>query len=449
MPPRPTYKLGDLGQVASIGAAEVAEGDSRYLARELLNGDTSNLPAADIFSLAMSVVELASGWHLPSSDEDYQRLRSGDLPWELLGHLQPSMQELLAAMAHPDASQRPTAQQVLEHPALSAASGASFSEAAGGVQKTGGVAAPLSSSAPGATDVSGTTPATTAQQQQQGQGASAIATLLTAIDQLTAPVLNRTSSRSSDAEASTVFSRSGAISCDSNGVAQHATSVLGLTPHAPTAAVGSEAGSAGSAASSNCPMKPAWSPDAEMPVRQLTTPWLQLRSVSTPGTDTELAAVAAGSGSSGGGLLGRGPPPAAGGPQGALAESGISLALASVSETPSAPSLVISRTTAVALQQELRALLGALQQSGAVLPPGLGGLGEGSTLAALLAGVPNEGAGKGHAAAAPAWSSNVKTPVGPGGAGGAGFGLMGPMTAARALLAAPSNEGAEFSPDFD
>lgn len=101
-----------------LGADEVAEGDSRYLARELLNGDTSNLPAADIFSLALSAVELAGGFHLPSGDEDYHALRNGVLPWDLLAHLSEPLRGLLAAMAAPEAAHRPSAQTILEHPAL-------------------------------------------------------------------------------------------------------------------------------------------------------------------------------------------------------------------------------------------------------------------------------------------------------------------------------------------
>lgn len=112
------HLCSDFGQCSVLGADEVAEGDSRYLARELLNGDTSNLPAADIFSLALSVVELAAGIHLPSGDEEYHALRDGCLPLPLLAHLSAPLLSLIGAMAAPDPAARPTAQAILDHPAL-------------------------------------------------------------------------------------------------------------------------------------------------------------------------------------------------------------------------------------------------------------------------------------------------------------------------------------------
>ena len=118
MPPCISYKIGDFGQCSVLRAEDVSEGDSRYLAQEVLNGDTSNLPAADIFSLALSVVELAAGIHLPSGGDEYHELRDGLLPWAQLTHLSQPLQSLLGAMAAPNAAHRPTALQILEHPVL-------------------------------------------------------------------------------------------------------------------------------------------------------------------------------------------------------------------------------------------------------------------------------------------------------------------------------------------
>ena len=111
-----TYKLGDLGQVAPLGAADVVEGDSRYLSRELLNGDTRNLAAADMFSLGMTLIELATGHGLPTGDDDYAALRDGILPFTELEHLPIGVVQLMAELIHPDPEKRPTAAEVLRSP---------------------------------------------------------------------------------------------------------------------------------------------------------------------------------------------------------------------------------------------------------------------------------------------------------------------------------------------
>lgn len=62
------FKLGDLGlsRVAEIGEGEdVTEGDSKYLAKEILKNLSGNelpdLTKADIFSLGMTLYELVTG----------------------------------------------------------------------------------------------------------------------------------------------------------------------------------------------------------------------------------------------------------------------------------------------------------------------------------------------------------------------------------------------------
>ena len=57
---------------------DASEGDSRYIADELLKGRFST--AADIFSLGISLLELACDLELPSGGEGWHSLRNGELP---------------------------------------------------------------------------------------------------------------------------------------------------------------------------------------------------------------------------------------------------------------------------------------------------------------------------------------------------------------------------------
>lgn len=55
------YKLGDLGLASPATAASKAdEGDKRYLSREMLQNESCDLKAADVFALGASLYEAAS-----------------------------------------------------------------------------------------------------------------------------------------------------------------------------------------------------------------------------------------------------------------------------------------------------------------------------------------------------------------------------------------------------
>ena len=75
------YKLGDFGLAARLdGAFPVEDGDRQYISAELLAGDHRDLCAADVFSLGISLYELASGAELPHEGERYTALRRDGPP---------------------------------------------------------------------------------------------------------------------------------------------------------------------------------------------------------------------------------------------------------------------------------------------------------------------------------------------------------------------------------
>ncbi|RLN81488.1 hypothetical protein BBO99_00003682 [Phytophthora kernoviae] len=112
--PGEIYKLGDLGTVAHLdGSMEITEGDNRYLSRELLEGNRNNLRAGDIFALGATIYELALGTTLSNGGEEWQKIRDGDLV--MFRQYSNSLQHLIANMMHPDALQRPLAEDILQH----------------------------------------------------------------------------------------------------------------------------------------------------------------------------------------------------------------------------------------------------------------------------------------------------------------------------------------------
>merc|ERR1719171_1835251 len=93
--PSKIHKIADLGlATAAIGSGcdEISEGDSRYLAREVLRGDFSNLTKADVFSLGLLCYELATNpKELPCNGAEWHQLRDGHLERAFVGHLSPAV----------------------------------------------------------------------------------------------------------------------------------------------------------------------------------------------------------------------------------------------------------------------------------------------------------------------------------------------------------------------
>ena len=110
--------LGDFGQAFKVGELpDGEEGDSTYMAREVLSGVAS--PSCDMFSLGISFYELAADVILPENGNMWHQLRNGNIP-PLPEHRSDELYRLLCNLMHPNDKERFSAEQVLSHPQIRA-----------------------------------------------------------------------------------------------------------------------------------------------------------------------------------------------------------------------------------------------------------------------------------------------------------------------------------------
>lgn len=118
------YKLGDLGfsRLMNKLSHDVPEGDSRYLAKELLNTDAEALPdlrKADIFSLGILAYELVEKQRVPSKGQRWHDLREGRIEFSNTEMLTPEIKDMILKMLSPNPEDRPTTSYLLKNYLLS------------------------------------------------------------------------------------------------------------------------------------------------------------------------------------------------------------------------------------------------------------------------------------------------------------------------------------------
>lgn len=110
-------KIGDFGLVVRREElSDAREGDNKYMAPELLNSIFS--PKADIFSLGIALLELASNIELPSGGPSWRLLRLGYIPPKCLSMISPDLHSIIQWMLTPNYEVRPSIDDVMNHPII-------------------------------------------------------------------------------------------------------------------------------------------------------------------------------------------------------------------------------------------------------------------------------------------------------------------------------------------
>jgi hypothetical protein len=90
----------------------IEEGDSKYLASETMQGKFTK--AADIFSLGITIFEVASGLELPKHGKVYQKLRHNEIEDLYFNGLSADLVKIIKMMMEEDYTKRPTIDDLLQ-----------------------------------------------------------------------------------------------------------------------------------------------------------------------------------------------------------------------------------------------------------------------------------------------------------------------------------------------
>ncbi|KAI8904425.1 kinase-like domain-containing protein [Gorgonomyces haynaldii] len=113
-----TFKIGDFGMATKLPVGDFdKEGDRVYLAPEVLAHQQIDY-CADIFSLGLLVLEMASNIELPDNGLIWKQLRTGPLDELIPSSISASLRDLIKCMLHPDPHSRPSSFALLQHPIL-------------------------------------------------------------------------------------------------------------------------------------------------------------------------------------------------------------------------------------------------------------------------------------------------------------------------------------------
>ncbi|KAJ6647292.1 Membrane-associated tyrosine- and threonine-specific cdc2-inhibitory kinase [Pseudolycoriella hygida] len=112
-------KLSDFGLVVNSEQPKLqdtAEGDSRYIAPELLNYGITK--AADIFSLGITMLELTTNLELQTNGPLWHELRKGVIPSVCVQRMSRTFEKIIRAMMSPSPNKRPNVDQLLQWPRI-------------------------------------------------------------------------------------------------------------------------------------------------------------------------------------------------------------------------------------------------------------------------------------------------------------------------------------------
>ncbi|XKL65811.1 hypothetical protein PGB90_009231 [Kerria lacca] len=110
------YKLADFDLIHDIKVSidHIRAGDDKYRAPEVKEDAFQPDPKNDIFSLGMTLLEMAGDFYLPNGGLQWMQLRKNNFPLsQLKGKVSDSLINLLHVMLKKDMNERPSAEEIL------------------------------------------------------------------------------------------------------------------------------------------------------------------------------------------------------------------------------------------------------------------------------------------------------------------------------------------------